>query len=363
MSIMGVNPIVQLSPQRVMQSIKRWYPIPITLAVIGALLGALGGTSIRPTAEALVSVVARNQDPTAMARVMETTVQQVRAPAVFERAAMSLGEDIDPDDLRDRTRISAVSTSQILAVYVVAATVDEATRQADAVVDAAIRHEQAGRTVALKRVTESVRSLMEAATSKVKDAGTEQARLIRLGAALADSQSTVALGEVSLEPLQSARPARLSASATSVALFCGLGGGLLGLAVALLLGVTRGPVANLQEMGRLYPHLPVIDRRDLDDVLALEANTIATILIAGVSSDRERLGALREQLASSRPANELTLLVSGLNDTVVRRVNSDASTLVLVAVDTTTLQLKSLGRRLDQLTTRAYLMELPPCPT
>ena len=111
----------------------------------------------------------------------------------------------------------------------------------------------------------------------------------------------------------------------------------------------------------------MIDRRDLHDVLAIEGGTIDTIIVAGVLADRERLAALREelagQLASSDQASELTLLASELNETVLRRANSDPSTLVLVAVDPGTLRLEWLGRRLDELTTtRAYLVELPPWP-
>ena len=227
---------------------KRWWGIPTGLAILGVLFGALAGASIRPSAEALVSVSSRSSmDASTMARVMETTVQQVRAPAVFERAATALGDSVGSDGLRDRTRISVVATSQVLAIHVVAATPEDAIRQTDAVVHAALTEQQAARLVALARVTQSVRGLMQSADSKVQDKDAEQARLIRLGAALADSQSTVVTGEVNLEPLQSARSAMLSAGASTLALFCGLGGGLLGVAIALLLGVRRGRELKISE--------------------------------------------------------------------------------------------------------------------
>jgi hypothetical protein len=368
MSNVSSNPLDQLSPHRVIQSVKRWWVIPTGLAVLGVLFGALAGASIRPSAEALVSVTSRSSmDAGTMARIMETTVHQVRAPVVFERAATTLGDSVSSDDLRDRTRISVVATSQVLAIQVVAATTEDAIRQTDAVVDAVLIEQQAARLVALTRVTQSVRGLMRSADSRVQDKDAEQARLVRLGAALADSQSTVVTGDVNLEALQSAQSAKLSAGAGTLALFCGLGGGLLGVAIALLLGVRRGGVRDLNDLAQLHRHLPVIDRRDLHDVLAIEGGTIETIIFAGVLADRERLASLREevaaQLASSSQTGELTLLASELNDTVLRRANSDPSTLVLVAVDPRTLRLEWLGRRLDELTTRAYLMELPPWPT
>lgn len=368
MSIASSNLLDQLSPHRVIQSVRRWWFIPTGLAILGVLCGALAGASIRPSAEALVSVSSRSGiDASTMARIMETTVQQVRAPAVFERTATALGDSVGSDDLRDRTRISVVATSQVLAIQVVAGTPEEAIRQADAVVNAALTEQQAARLIALSRVTKSVSGLMQSAESKVKDKDAEQARLIRLGTALADNQSTVVTGEVNLEPLQYARSAKVSAGASTLALFCGLGGALLGFAIALLLGVRRGGVRDLNALAQLHRHLPMIDRRDLHDVLAIEGGTIETIIVAGVLADRERLAALREelagQLASSDQTGELTLLASELNETVLRRANSDPSTLVLVAVDPGTLRLEWLGRRLDELTTRAYLMELPTWPT
>lgn len=366
MSTVSIRGADRFSTQRAMVSVRRWFFIPLALALVGVLLGALAGNSVRPSAEALVSVSTRNQDATTMARVMETVVQQLRAPGVFERAVNSLGDGAEAADLRERTRVAAVATSQVLAVQVVANTDEAAIREADAVVSAAIDQEQASRSEVLQRLTKSIRTLMESKSSTVENKEAEQARLIRLGAALADSQSTITTGEVNLEPLQEARTTRLSAGPASLALFCGLGAALLGLAISLVLGVRRGGVRDLAQLGELFPHLPVIERRDLAEVLKLEGGTISTIIVSGAQSSREALMSLREEVAEQvtrlQPDVEFNVLVSELNDTVIRRLKSDPSTLVLVAVDAPQLRLNWLGKRLDELVERAYLIDLPPWP-
>ena len=358
----------RLTLARAKQSLIRWYLVPVALGVLAALIGGIvASITLRPTAEALVSLNSQQLDANSMARASETMVQQMRTEAVFAEASRSLGEDGDPQQLRTRTRIAAVPSTMVIAVQVVAGANDEAGQavaEAEAIVTAVQTIEDNARAAELERVTSSVRKLMTSKDSKVGNAQAEQTRVIRLGGALADSQASVATMAKQLTVVQPARMMPSTVSPLTLAFASGLGGALLGGGVALMLGSRRGGVRSIDELSSIHPNLAVVAPSALPEVLAVEGNQISTIIVSGTAATRHRLQALCDQIAvmlfsDPRQSQDLNLLVAPLNEAVVRRVASDPSVIVVIGVDASTLRLEDVGKWLDRLPSRAYLTELP----
>ena len=358
----------RLTIARAKESLVRWYVVPVTLGVLGVLIGGIvAAIMLKPTAETLVTLNSQQLDATSMARASETMVQQMRTEAVFTEASRALGLDADPQQLRTRTRIAAVPSTMVISVQVVAEGNDDrgqAVAEAEAIVNAVQTIEDNARAAELERVTASIRELMTSKDSKVSDAQAEQTRVTRLGGALADSQASVATMARQLTVVQPSRLTSGTVSPLALAFACGLGGALLGAGVALLLGAHRGGVRSMEELSSIHPNLPVITPAALPEVLAVEGNQISTIIVTGTSATRHRLQALCDQVAFTlfsdpRQSRDLNLLVAPLHDAVVRRVADDPSVIVLVGVDVATLRLEEVGRQLDRMPSRTYLTELP----
>lgn len=348
---------------RAKHSLTRWYFIPLGLAAVAALVGGLSASLTRPTAEALVSITTTQTDATAMARVSETTVREMRTEAVYKEASRTLGESSDPYELSDRTRIAAVPSTMMISVQVMADSTDRAGAEANAIIAAVQKLEQDAVDAELERVTASIRKVMTSRDAKVADPQAEQTRVARLGGSLADSQAAVVTTDNQLTVVQSARGVSAGVGPITLALACGIGGGLLGVGIALLLGARSGKVRSLAKLKQIYPQVPVIGPGLLTDVLAVEGDQIGTILVSGTADSRERLIGLRDQIAVqvlSNPVSgrDLSVLAAPLSDAVVRRVNSDPSVLLVVGVDPTTARLEDLIG-LGRLGSRAYLLELP----
>ncbi len=361
----SATPPGKLTLQRAKHALTRWYLVPLGLAVVAALIGGLAAGVTQPTAESLVSLSTSAQtDATGMARVSETMVREMRTDAVFNEASRALGGDSDPQDLRDRTRVAAVQSTMMISVQVTAPTADQAATEADAIVEAVQKIELSAREAELERVTSSIRKLMTSKDSRVADAQAEQARITRLGGALADSQASVATTATQLTVVQQARPVSNGVGPITMALACGIGGLLLGSGVALLLGGRRGPVHTLAELEEIYPHVPVVAPELLPDVLAVEGDGIKTILVSGTAATRDLLTGLRDRIAVQLLSNpttghDLNVLAAPLSDAVVRRVNTDPSVILLVGVDAGTVRLEELNGWLDRVSSRSYLVDLP----
>lgn len=358
----------RLTLQRAKQAIARWFFVPVSLAIIGALIGGgVASVTLRATAEALVSLNSQQTDSSSLARAAETMVQQMRTEAVFAQASQSLGQDSDPEELKKRTRIAAVPSTMMISVQVVARGnqgVVQATAEAEAIVKAVQKIEEDARNAELDRVTTIIRQLMTSKDSKVPDPQAEQTRVNRLGGAVADSQASVATVAKQLTVVQQAREISGTVGPLTLAVACGLGGALVGLGIALLLGARRGGVRSLAELASIHPNLSVVTPELLPDVLAVEGKQITTILVSGTAGTRDRLQALRDQIAFTlfsnlRQDRDLNLLAAPLSEAVVRRVTNDPSVIVVVGVDPATLRLEEVGKWLDRLPTRAYLTDFP----
>lgn len=358
------SPLGRLTATRAKLALKRLYYIPVGLAVIGAVAGGVGAGLTRPAAEALVSLNTELTDATSIARASETMVREMRTDAVFNEASRALGESSDPTDLRQRTRIAAVTSTTIISVQVVGQDQDRAAAEANAVVTAAQTLEQDARKAELERVTTSIRQLMTSADSKVADQQAEQTRITRLGGALADSQASVATMASQLTSVQQARAVESTVGPLTLAAICGLGGALLGGGIALLLGVRRGPVQSMVELEQIFPHVPQITPGLLPDVLALEGERVDTVVISGTPDTADRLAGLRDRIAAQlhsdpAPRRDLTVLAAPLSETVLRRVSADPAVVLVLAVDPSTVRLEDLSAPFDRLSARSYLLEVP----
>jgi hypothetical protein len=354
----------------VVNAVRRWAYVPILLAAIGAVTGGLAGMAARPSAEALVSVRSTALDGAGLERAVESAAMTMRTMPVFTQA--SLAAAAEPGDLRSRTKIGAKPGTQIISVTVTARTSEQAVREANAVALAAISLGSAGITEQLGQVTGEIRKLIR--EHRLSTAGAEQARQARLGDELATRQSAVLDNGQRLTRLQEAEPARLVPATPILVAMGALVGMLLGLGLAQLLGVRRGPVQSGRELAQLYPEASVIQTADLRGMLALEPR-IKTVFLAGVRRSVEDLVRVTERVRQSlildgrdvvvgeappradEPANGyINVIPTMLNETVLRRSARDDGTLLLVPVQPRVTRLEALDVFAPRLNDRAYLL-------
>ena len=175
--------------------------------------------------------------------------------------------------------------------------------------------------------------------------------------------------------LHSAEAASLLPSPALLGALGLVAGGLLGGVVALLLGARRGTIQTVKEMHQLYPNASVVDRLDLETVITLESENASVVYIAAVGQDPHELepvaDVVRTQfLANGRAvdgydqhhnvkvaerAGSLQVITTTLSDTVLRRVERDSSSLLIVPV-------RAKVTRMEQLDTFASATERPHLP-
>ena len=249
-----------------LHAVRRWAFIPLLLAVVGAVAGGLVGVKARPSAEALISVQSTAVDGAGLERAAESAGLAMSTRSLYKAAAQQVG--VDPDDLRNRTKVGAKPNTQIISVTVTAPTSDQAVREANALAAAAVDSGAAGMPDQLEQVTEDFRRLIREHPLTSSDA--EKARLARLGDEIATQQAAVLTSGQQLSVVQEAEPARLVPATHVLAGMGGHGRHLLGLGLAQLLGVRRGRVQSARELAQLYPEAAVIQTADLRGMLALE---------------------------------------------------------------------------------------------
>ncbi len=320
-----------------------------------------------PAAEIRMMINTGQIDAQYMGRIAETTVQEVSSDAVFAQAASTLGQDTDPADLAQRTRVSADQASYAIVVRVSAPTAEQAILEADAIATAVREVEDEIRQAELEAVDASLRELMTTRGTNLAvplAAQAEQARIARLATALAETQASLATQQSTLRVVQPAREVSNGPSSAVLAVICGAGGVLLGVGIVLL-GGERGRVKSVKELSSIYPHIPVVSVDMVPDLLELEGPDINLVLISTPAASTAQGHALTDQITATLDANRsshgwnVQVLSAPLNQGVVRRAQRDESALLLVAVDPTRLRIQELGGWLDQVTERTYLVELP----
>jgi hypothetical protein len=356
----------------VINALRRWIIFPIVLGLLGAAAGLVAGTMAKPSAEALLRVESAATDGTAMKIVQESTMLELDTAPMYNAAAQESGTT--PANLRARTQIAAVPDSQLISITVTADTAEQAVTQADAIATTAIEANQSRIEAELDQVTEATRNLITGNT--LTDNNAEQARVTRLGDTLGQNQSNLVVGSRNLVLLHSAEAASLLPSPALLGALGLVAGGLLGGVVALLLGARRGTIQTVKEMHQLYPNASVVDRLDLETVITLESENASVVYIAAVGQDPHELepvaDVVRTQfLANGRAvdgydqhhnvkvaerAGSLQVITTTLSDTVLRRVERDSSSLLIVPVRAKVTRMEQLDTFAPRLNDRTYLL-------
>ena len=353
----------------VLTAARRWVYIPLALAMVGAVAGSYVGSSVRPSAEALLLVKSDAIDGQGMERAVESEALKLNTQTLFDLVAKP---GATADDLRSRTKMGARPNTQIIYIRITAPTSAQAVREASALANAAVEQVSAEVPTQLEQITDETRKLIK--DQKLPNNDAERARLARLGDDLATRLSAVLDRSQQLGLLQSGEPTRLVPSTPILVAMGGLAGALLGLALARLLGVRRGTIKSGRELSQLYPDAAVIAPGELENMITIEPKA-RTVFLAGVRRGTQELDLLtetvRRSLTSSgrdvfvrtgapsidQPTNgHIDLIPTTLSATVLRRTARDDGALLIVSIQPKVTRLEALDALVPQLSERAYLL-------
>lgn len=349
---------------------RRWIVIPLALGLLGGIAGGVAGTASKAGAEALLLVQASAQNGTTDLAA-ENAAVQLNTSEIFTAAA-----DVtkaDARDLQNRSEIAAVPNSQIVSITVTAATTEQAVAEADAIADAGVAAGPNRTPQALAQLTKATRDLIKSAD--LGDSTAERARIDRLGDELGASQAALVSDANQLQLLQSGEPNNRLPGAPVLGLLGAFSGALLGLALALLLGVRRGTVKSTRDLAELYPHAAVISASDLSQALEMETGA-RTVILAGprgarmsgvtqtvqaaLSQTTGKVVVLSDTLAdapATASANgHINLVTTTLSETVLRRTRRDEGTVLIVPVQPRVTKLEAVDEYASRMTDRSYLL-------
>jgi hypothetical protein len=357
--------------QTAIPAARRWIVLPLALALIGGAAGYVAATSSPASAEALLLVRTDAFDNTSQQLAAENAAVELDTLEVFTAAAKKTGGD--PRDLKSRTEIAAVPNSQTVSLSVTAATQEQAVADASAVFDAALAAGPSRTPEALEQMTKATRDLIES-----KDLGNstaEEARVDRLGDELGASQAALVADANQIQPLQSAEPSSRLPEAPVLGLMGALSGVLLGLGLALLLGMRRGTVRSASDLSELYPQAAVISSSDIEQALEMEPGASTVIIastrgarVSGLTRDvQEAMAAatgkqvvIADSLAHApigeSPNGHISLVSTTLSETVLRRTRKDPGTLLFVPVQPRITKLDAVNEYAPRLADRSYLL-------
>jgi hypothetical protein len=351
-------------------AVRRWILVPLVLALLGGVAGTVAGNSSKASAEALLLV---QVDPSlgTVDIAAENAAVELGTRETFTAAAKTTGADAR--DLQERSEIAAVPNSQIVSITVTAATTEQALAEVDAVAGAAVAAGPRRTPAALDKLTEATRDLIE--SEDLGDSSAEQARVDRLGEQLGANQAALVASANQIQLLQSGEPNNRLPSAPVLGLMGALSAGLIGVALALALGVRRGTVSSARTLADLYPRAAVIGPDDLRQTLQLETGA-STVIVAGPRGTKMSgvAKAVREALSESTgkrvvtadslaaapvgkaPNGHINLVTTTLSETVMRRASSDQNSVLIVPVQPRITKLESLDEFASRLSARSYLL-------
>lgn len=351
-------------------AVRRWILIPLVLALLGGVAGIVAGSSSKASAEALLLV---QVDPSlgTVDIAAENAAVELGTRETFTAAAQVAG--VDARDLQQRSEIAAVPNSQIVSITVTAATTEQAVAEVDAVAGAAVAAGPRRTPAALDKLTKATRDLIE--SEDLGDSSAEQARVDRLGEQLGANQAALVANANQTQLLQSGEPNNRLPSAPVLGLMGALSAGLIGVALALALGVRRGTVRSARALADLYPRAAVIGPDDLRQTLQLETGA-STVIVAGPRGTKMSgvTTAVREALSESTgrrvvtsdslaaapvgkaPNGHVNLVTTTLSETVMRRASSDRNTVLIVPVQPRITKLEAVDEFASRLSARSYLL-------
>lgn len=352
-------------------SARRWLALPVILAVLGAGAGVAAGATSKASAEALLLVRASTSSSGGVDNVAANAALQLNTSEIFSSAAEKTGGDAV--DLQERSQIATVTSSQIVSITVTAPTTEQAVTEANAIADAGVSAGPDRMPQALAQLTEYTRDLLT--SDNLANQSAERARVSRLGDELGANQAALVSDANQIQLLQGGEPSSRLPGPVVLGLMGALAGVLLGLAVALLLGVRRGTVKSARELTDLYPNAAVINSADLASTLALEPDA-RTIIVAGprgaklnevtktVRATLDEFTGLEVVLSDNlsavpvgeSPNGHVNLVTTTLSEAVLRRAIRDESSVLIVPVQTRVTKLEALEDFAPRLFERSYLV-------
>ena len=185
------------------ETLRRWWWIPTTLALLGVLVGVAAGLNSPKSATAIVSVQITSENPDALRQATQSAMTEVSTQEVFSNAATARNNN--PTALRSRSEISIVPDSTMLAIKVTADTADAAAADANALAKAGVDQSASRMQNQLKALTQNTETLISG--QGLRDTQAERTRITQLGGALAQSQQNLLTQSRQLTLLQSASAA------------------------------------------------------------------------------------------------------------------------------------------------------------
>ena len=359
------------------ETLRRWWWVPMMLAVLGAGVGLAAGVNSPKTAEALLAVHISSDNPDALSRAATSAVTEVSTQEVYAGAAQARGGNAA--GLRSRSQVLVVPDSTVLAVRVTADTADNAAADANELAKAAVNQSARRLQNDLRSLTTSTETLI--AQQGLRDAQAERTRITQLGGALASSQQSLLTQSRQLSVLQTASAD--TASSTSpvlMGLLGAIGGGFLGLALTMLFGGRRGRINSMREMRRLYPNLEFTPARDVPAIMSMEAASADRVVLSGVRVPAASVRALVDPVdagvhAAGRDSHitedvaqfgaehygrdghrQVTVLQTPLSGAIVKRVARDPRSVLMVLVRPHKTRFEWLDEHAAQFGDRTYVV-------
>lgn len=309
-------------------TLKKWWWLLAIPALIGAVLGYVGGSGGPRTATSLLRINTSATEGQVLTRLAETSVLQSSTLSVFDTAAKARKES--SADLRSRSRVTNLPDSLVISIEVTAPTADKAAGDANALAEAAISASTQQLSRDITASTAQTKQLIASGVVTPKEA--EEARLAQLGQLLAQRQDDLTRRGTQLTTIQPATAAAATGSSKMSFALMGLAGGLLlGLALALLLGSRRGSVSSVRQARSLYPAADVTTISGVPRSLASLRGRVDRVAVAG-NADAASTAAVVQ--AAQEAGLEPTVMP--LSRLAIRQAARDERTVVVIPTDSST---------------------------
>lgn len=234
---------------------RRWWPVVVTMALLGGLLGVAASSNPTYTSTALVRILSLTPDGQGFENTQQTALLLMQTDEVFQRAAEIVGEDSAA--LRTRTAVTRVTETDLLEIDVAGKSQAQTVREAGSIASAGRELMQ---DLSKDQVAQAALSSDRAIVSGVLPNGAaELARQQELGKAAGTRQDVGLATALSLSPVgtpQSTRAGLPRSIAAAIGILVGL---LLGIAGAWLYGRRFGRLRRVGDVRTALPNAGVID--------------------------------------------------------------------------------------------------------
>jgi hypothetical protein len=234
---------------------RRWWPVVVTMALLGGLLGVAASSNPTYTSTALVRILSLTPDGQGFENAQQTALLLMQTDEVFQRAAEIVGEDSAA--LRSRTAVTRVTETDLLEIEVAGKSQAQTVREAGSIASAGRELMQ---DLSKDQVAQAALSSDRAIVSGVLPNGAaELARQQELGKAAGTRQDVGLATALSLSPVgtpQSTRAGLPRSIAVAIGILVGL---LLGIAGAWLYGRRFGRLRRVGDVRTALPNAGVID--------------------------------------------------------------------------------------------------------